>query len=413
MAADRNRPLRICLVSADYQTLSGGRSGGIGAHSYTLAHALADLGHDVSVLAETSSGSGLQTDGGIHVHAISSGSRRQWKLGRWVPVSWLRWSFAVQRTLRRLHSEHPYDLVEFPDAYGEGFRFSLSPFLPFVVRFGGPASVVQRWDGRPVPATRARMETWLERAPAARAQLLKCASRTFADQMSREWSLDRSRFRIVRNPLNIDRFRPAGSDFSRSSQQVLFVGNFQPLKGVHDFVAAVPLVAERHPGVKFQMVGNDTRTGSGKTSLQRVLEQTLREQGAQGRVQFLDPLPQPELVPIYQNCSVFVMPSHNEAYGNVLLEAMGCGRPCVVTHTAGASELVTESACGIVVPPNQPLALANAISEILAMPEHLREEMGARGRRIVENLCATPIIAQQATVVYREAIVRFNSKSHP
>lgn len=411
MAADRNRPLRICFVSADYPTLSRGGIGGIGAHSSTLAHAIAELGHDVSVLAEATNGAGEQTDGLVRVHAIPRSTSRQWKLGRWLPVPWLRWSFAVERALRRLHAEKAFDVVIFPDAYGEGFRFSLSPFIAFVVRFGGPASVVQRWDGRPVPPTRARIEAWIERLPAARAPLLVCASASFAQQMAQEWSLDVSRFRIIRNPLDLRRFCPAGGPVARAAPEVLFVGHLQPLKGLHDLVAAVPLVAKQQPAVRFQLVGNDTRTGPGKTSLRRALEENLRNQGMADRVQFLEPLPQSELVPLYHACSVFALPSHNDVYPNAVLEAMGCGRPCVVTRTAGVAELVVRSGCGIVVPPADPVALAAAISEILRLPESEREAMGARGRRIVEEVCATKVIAAQAVDAYREAIGRFASRS--
>ena len=350
-----------------------------------------------------------QADGHIRLHAIARGPRRQWKLGRWVPVPWLRWSFAVQRALRRIHSERTLDLVIFPDAYGEGFRFALAPFIPFVVRFGGPASIVQRWDGRALSPTRAGIEAWIERKPAASAPLLLCASGAFADHISREWSLDRSRFRIVRNPLNLDRFRPATYASSQPGTRVLFVGHLQQLKGLHDLVAAIPVVAERHPEVEFQIVGNDTRTGPGKTSLRSALMRELRRLGVLERVRFIEPLPQSELVPLYQSCAVFVLPSHNDVYPNAVLEAMGCGRPCVVTTTVGVAELVTESRCGIVVPPNNPPALASAITDILAMPESLREEIGARGRRAVEMHCATPVIAAQAVTAYREAIDRFNA----
>jgi glycogen(starch) synthase len=409
MSTDHDRSLRVCYVSADYPTLSQDGSGGIGVHSYTLAHAVAELGHDVSVLAETTNVPGLQVDGRVRLHAIARGPRRQWKLGRWVPVPWVRWSFAVHHALRRIHADRPFDLVIFPDAYGEGFRFALSPFIPYVVRFGGPASIVQRWDGRPVPPTRARIEAWLERTPAARAPLLLCASSTFADYISREWSLDRSRFRIVRNPLNLDRFHPAAPATIPPGKMVLFAGHLQPLKGLHDLVAAIPIVLQQYPGAEFQIVGNDTRTGPGRTSLRAVLEQTLRTVGVTDRVRFTHPLPQSELVPLYQCCAVFVLPSHNDVYPNAVLEAMGCGRPCVVTSTTGVAELVQKSACGIVVPPSDPSALATAIGEILAMAAPLRDEMGMRGRRIVEKLCATKVIAAQAIDSYREAIDKFKS----
>jgi len=405
----QNRALRLCFVSADYPTLSDGGIGGIGAHSYTLAHAVADLGHEVHVLAEATNQPGLRDDGAVKVQAISRGSTRQWKLGRWLPVPWLRWSAAVERTLRHLHADNPFDLVIFPDAYAEGFRFALSPFIAFVVRFGGPASVVQRWDGRRIPATRARIERWLERLPAARAPLLLCASQSFAYQISREWSLDATSFRIIRNPLNLQRFHPAPEGFSRPAQRILFVGHLQPLKGLQELIAAVPLVVQQHPSVEFQLVGNDTKTGPGQTSLRLALEASLRERGVLARVQFLDPVPQAALVPLYQGCTIFTLPSHNDVYPNAVLEAMGCGRPCVITSTAGVAELVTQSGCGIVVPPRDPLALAQAILQILALPESAREAMGARGRRAVETACATPVIAGQAVEAYREAVDRYAS----
>jgi glycogen synthase len=406
-----SRRLRICFVSADYPTLTRGGIGGIGGHSYTLAHAVAELGHEVSVVAEASGAPGLQADGRVRLHAISRGSSRQWKLGNFVPVPWLRWSFAVDRKLRHLHAKHPFDLIVFPDAYAEGFRFSLAPCAPFVVRFGGPASVVQRWDGRVLNRARTLSEAWLERTPALRAPILLCASRAFADQISGEWGLDASRFRIVRNPLNLDRFHPAEPGARAPGERVLFVGHIQPLKGMHELIAAVPMVSSRHPEARFQLVGNDTRTGPDRTSLRNALEQTLRSQGALDRVQFRDPLPQSDLPPLYQDCSVFVLPSHHDVYPNAVLEAMGCGRPIVVTSTAGAAELVSESGCGIVVPPNDTHALAAALSEILAMPAPVRDEMGARGRRLVEQVCATPVIAAQAIAAYREAIGRYRSPS--
>jgi hypothetical protein len=61
------------------------------------------------------------------------------------------------------------------------------------------------------------------------------------------------------------------------------------------------------------------------------------------------------------------------------------------------------------VPQSDPPALATAIGEILAMAAPLRDEMGMRGRRIVEKLCATKVIAAQAIDSYREAIDKFKS----
>jgi glycosyltransferase involved in cell wall biosynthesis len=406
-------PLRLCFVSADYPNVAAGGLGGIGAHTSALAHAIADLGHDVSVLTESAGRAQRFLDGSVSVHAVPRSSLRMWKLGRWVPVSWLRRSFTAWRVLRRLHRDQPFDLVSFPDGYGEGFRYSFSPVAPFAVQLFGPASFVQQWDKRVVPPVRARFERWMERRPAMHASLVIAATRRFADLVGHEWALDPQRIRIIRNPLNLARFRPAGMSASRREHRVLFAGHLQRLKGLEALAESIPLVAARHPDVEVQLVGNDTSSAAGGGSMRRFLERTLAQQGMLDRARFFDPVPQEELVPFYQACTVFVLPSLNDVYPNAVLEAMACGRPCVVTDTVGTAELVTEADAGRVVPPNDPQALAAAIAEILAMPAPQRDEMGARGRRIVERVCATSIIAAQTVAAYREVIRERAARRQP
>jgi glycosyltransferase involved in cell wall biosynthesis len=398
-----DRPLRICYVCGDYPTFSAGRSGGIGAHTFALASAIRSAGHDVTVIANADRREDL-VDKGVVVRGVPLASRRQWKVGRLLPMNWLRWSSVACRALRELHVQRSLDVVVLPDAYGEGFRFALDPFIPFVVRFGGPASIVQQWDGRRVPPLRRAVERRMERLPPSRASLLVCASRGFAEFISREWSLDLSRFRYVRNPLDARRFTPSSPAAGEKSPLVLFAGHVQPLKGVQDLVDATPIVAHVIPNVRVRVVGNDTRTGPDGRSFQAHLEHRLREGGAEGRVEFVATVPQDALVAMYQACDLFVLPSHNDVYPNAVLEAMGCGRPCVVTDTVGVAELVEKADCGRVVPPRDPAALAAAIIELLRLPKEVRAAMGARARKIVEDLCAPDVIARQAVEVYREAI---------
>ena len=131
------------------------------------------------------------------------------------------------------------------------------------------------------------------------------------------------------------------------------------------------------------------------------------------RVHFLDPIRQRDLVALYQSCAVFVLPSLNDVYPNAVLEAMACARPCVVSNTVGVAELVQESSCGTVVPAGDASALAHALSEILALPVHIREEMGIRGRRIVERTCSRDFIARQTVEAYREVVAAHSPVRRP
>jgi glycosyltransferase involved in cell wall biosynthesis len=401
---DAERRLRLAFVCNDYPFFEEGQSGGIGMHTYALANAVASLGHDVSVIAGAKSRTVVDHKG-TKLHGVPVGTR-QLKLGRLLPVSWLRWSFTADREVRRLHRSNPFDLVVFPDAYGEGYRFALSPVAPFVVRFGGPATVNHKWDGRQSPPVRARVEFHVESLPARRASLTVCSSRSFAEFVSKEWGLDFDRFRFVRNPLDIVRFRPAEVPAVEAKPVVLFAGRVQPLKGAGDLAAAIPAVLRAVPNARFMIIGHDTKTAPDGTSFRAYLEKDLRNAGASDRVEWVKGIPQDELIPLYQRCAVFVLPCRNDVYPNSTLEAMGCGAPCIVTSTTGTSELVTRADAGRVVPPADTPALAAAIVELLKLPAEARVAMGGRARRVVESLCAPSVIGANAVNVYREAIAR-------
>lgn len=421
---DPERPLRLCFVSADFPapaTESEG-IGGIGAHAHSLARAVAALGHEVVVVTEGAGAAERYRHGPIEVRALARRSPRLWKLGRWVPVPWIRRSLAAWRAVEALHRERPLDFVRFPDGYGEGCRFSFTPLAPFAVHLHGPASVVQDWDGRRRPKVRARVEAWLERRPAARASVVVTATRGFADRMASAWALDRSRIRIIRNPLDVEHFSPGPAAARSGPPTILFVGHLQWLKGLSTLAAAIPRVVARHPDARFELVGNDTASAPDGGSMRRYLEGVLAAAGvgtasrapcgrglaggAGGRVAFLGPMSQADLVARYRACAGLVLPSFHEVYGNVVLEAMACGRPCVVTSSIGAAELITSGDTGLVVPPRDPEALAAALSELLAMPAQARDEMGARARRAVTRACARPVIAAQTIEAYREAMER-------
>jgi glycosyltransferase involved in cell wall biosynthesis len=411
MVADPNRPLRLCFVSADYPVAGAAAGGGIGAHAYALAHGIAGLGHHVLVLTESNGTAKEFWDGPVRVHALERRAPRYWKLGRFVPVPWVQRSFVVWRALERLRLQHPIELIRFPDGYGEGFCFSCSPFAPYAIHLHGPASLVQRWDGRFVPPVRSKVEEWLERRPAQHATLLVAGTRRFADLLASKWSLDRSRIRIIRNPVDIEKFCPGPAVPRPTRKAVLFAGHLQWIKGPSVLAAAIPRVLAEHAEVEFQFIGNDTKSAPGGGSIRRLMEDLLAPTGALRRVSFLDPMPHSELVTRYRACAVLVLPSFREAYGNVVIEAMACARPCIVTSEVGASELIVHGKTGLVVPPDNPEELAQAILRLLAMSDVAINEMGMQARATVERTSAVSVIAAQTVDAYRDIIRAGPSKS--
>lgn len=91
--------------------------------------------------------------------------------------------------------------------------------------------------------------------------------------------------------------------------------------------------------------------------------------GSRPTVRRLAPMPQAELVHEYLRSSLFCLPSLDDGFGMVVLEAMALGVPVVVTSTTGASEVVRPGVDGYVVPPRDPEALAAAILELYRRPD--------------------------------------------
>ncbi len=112
------------------------------------------------------------------------------------------------------------------------------------------------------------------------------------------------------------------------------------------------------------------------------------------------------LLPYYRACDVFVLPSiyRSEAFGIVLLEAMACGKPVISTELGtGTSWVNQHGVTGLVVPPKDPKALAEAINTILN-DRDLARNMGEAGRkRVLENF-TKELMAERVLKVYQEVL---------
>jgi len=114
-------------------------------------------------------------------------------------------------------------------------------------------------------------------------------------------------------------------------------------------------------------------------------------------------IPEEELVKAYQDCDVVVLPSTSakqEGFGIVVLEAMACGRPVVVSKIVGAARLIRQYSAGIVVAnPNDIKELAFAIISLLTNPDMV-DHIGKNGRRLVEERYDWKMIAKQIERIY-------------
>ncbi|MGB9877886.1 MAG: glycosyltransferase [bacterium] len=101
------------------------------------------------------------------------------------------------------------------------------------------------------------------------------------------------------------------------------------------------------------------------------------------------------------DCDIFALSSDSEGFGMAIIEAMAMGKPVIATNVGGIPEIVENGYTGLLVPPRNPQLLAEAILK-LAKDEKLREEMGKRGRKKVENEFNMKLTAYKYSLLYEK-----------
>jgi glycosyltransferase involved in cell wall biosynthesis len=138
-----------------------------------------------------------------------------------------------------------------------------------------------------------------------------------------------------------------------STPRALFVGVDFTIKGGHVLLEAWPLVRERVPDAELIVAGPSRAPKTGLPP----------------GVSWMGWVDRARLASLYRSASVFVLPSLFEAWGHVLLEAMGHGLPCIGTSCCAMPEIIDEGVTGRLVPRSEPEPLAQALVELLTDPD--------------------------------------------
>jgi N-acetyl-alpha-D-glucosaminyl L-malate synthase BshA len=217
-------------------------------------------------------------------------------------------------------------------------------------------------------------------------------SRFLRDETIRLFGVERE-IEVIHNFVDSEQFRPdrAGlprSHLAREGQAVLMhASNFRPVKRLEVVVEAFARVRRERP-CRLVLVGDGPERPRA--------EQQAREAGVLEDVSFLGSQECIEdLLPL---ADVFVLPSANESFGLVALEAMSAGVPVVVTRNGGTGEVVEDGSCGFLVNPDDPAEVAARCLELLGN-EAMRREFGRRGReRAVRDFHVDALVGRYEAV---------------
>jgi glycosyltransferase involved in cell wall biosynthesis len=218
----------------------------------------------------------------------------------------------------------------------------------------------------------------------------------------------------VYNGVDVERFAPRPSEAGRKRPGVarlVFVGRVSPEKGVHDLIDAFAIVAKQRDDVELHIVGPEDslpidfivgisgdplvralsvfyQDGDYSKHLRRRIEPSLA-----GRITFVGQVANEVLPMYYHSADILINPSLSESFGMTVAEAMACGRPVIVTDVGGMPGIVRNGVDGLIVPPGNIQALADAILYLVDNPE-VRATMGISGCRRINELCSWERVAQ-------------------
>lgn len=180
---------------------------------------------------------------------------------------------------------------------------------------------------------------------------------------------------------------------------VLYVGRFDPRKGIETLVRAIGRSSLRDSGKLRLIIGGGSRPGQSDGLERERIEKIVAELGLGAITHFPGRLSREVLPTYYAAADVSVVPSHYEPFGLVTIEAMACGTPVVGSDVGGLQYTIVSEETGLLAPPKDALAFGVAIDRILTNPEWA-EQLGKAARQRVETTFSWAGVADQLSRLY-------------
>ncbi len=343
--------MKIALVSQQFGKIWSG----VGKYAQSLAKALTDKHHEVTLICPKDGIANVKVEG----FRVITCPTWEWDRshGKWLSVS-----FEAARILRRIRKNAPLDIIHFTDARESLFLspaaattlgtmhdyyFAVTPRNPFGLRRD-----YADWKARYVYYQLVKI---LEKRAIKKLKGIICNSRFVQKVLLEKYQVKPEATTVIYigyDPPPRRECVPERKEMP-STPRLLFVGGNLQRKGIRGLIRAVRLLVIEGHAVIVDVVGDNR--------MRRKI-MTLVDQAGLGRYFRFWGWVDPEgIIKFYRNADIFVMPSVMEAYGLVYLEAMSYGVPVIAAGTGGVGELIKDGKNGILVDPHNTVELKERI----------------------------------------------------
>ena len=377
--------------------------------------ALKDLGHLVEVVSgppdpELDHDIPVHTAAGLDLYNPENPFRlpslmelsQPLNLAEWLGVSTMGFPepliFGIRAYQYLKNRIHNYDVIHDNQSLSYGV-WAIKKMAPTVATIHHPITVDRQIDVRnaSAPWKKIKRMRWysfigMQKRVARTLARIITVSESARHDISRAFKIPGSRFRIVPNGINTTQFHPL-PEIPRQKNRIIVTNSADtPLKGLYYLLHAVSEVS-RAKAIRLVVVGKPKKNSG--------IEKLIRELDISRQVTFTGRIDEKEFVRQYAKASMAVIPSVYEGFGLPAGEAMACAVPVISTTGGALPEVVGDA--GVLVPPANSRALADAIRCLLNNPEKAGA-LGQAGYERVQNFFTWPRAARMTIAAYREAI---------
>ena len=391
-------------------------SGGQGIYIKHLSRALNSLGHDVSVLSGPPY---PELDDNVELIKIpslglfESGERLEaFRLSLlWNPIDFYEW---ITVMTGGFPEPYTYGKRVFKKLKDSNFKFdvlldnqSLSDSLleiqenhPLAVTIHHPITKDHRLEMESATNWKEKLSSsrWhnflpMQKRVAPQLNHIICVSQPSKEDVISEFNVDENKITVIPNGIDIDTFKPSLVAKPLGFRIVTTASADIPLKGLRHLILALPRVIDEFPLTSLIVIGKSPE----KSNLDKLID----DLDLQDKITFKSGISELEIVKIYHDSDIAVIPSLYEGFGFGAGEAMACGVPLISTDSGGLKQVIGDAALKI--SPGSVKEIEDGIFKLFN-EEETRKELSIKGRKRMEELFDWKIAASTYIDVFKTLI---------
>lgn len=386
--------MKILMVSASYLPMIGGKE----AHIFYLSRSLQKMGHDVTVLTRVFGPEEkieVAIERGIRVYRVCSRAYR-------TPL-WMR-PLATGRGIKQVVQDLGHlDILHQHDYWDSTLAVLFSAHQAKRIWTGHSYMFTKHLTGHP-------LMYHITRFFHLKFDGILAVSQKLYQQCYTLWG-GRKLISYIPNGVDTDFFTPdlavnrAQYGIAEDEFVVLCPTRMAEQKGVLYLAQAANILVQQEPAIKwrFMFLGSDPAINTDSLYIQQV-KTSLAPLFERGQVAYLGNVPMEQMPQLNGLADVVVIPSLWEGLSLSTLEAMACRKPLLVTNVGGQPEIVEHEKTGLLVPPKEPQALAEALLSLYHNPMQ-REQVAEGGYRLVTEQYSWDRVAEQTARFYERALL--------